>query len=330
MLRSGLLATLLGLGVVPSPESDEVAVAALEIEIEGSLPQAWQTKADRKLRQGLARGALRLVPPGEFDPACRGSDCAQRIGSSTGADYLVRTTLEVGPEGRDYALRIGVVSTATGREVAVIEGRCDLCGLQEAVDVVEARAATVPAAIERVSLVATSLSFSSVPSGARLRVDGEDVGTAPLSIPIEPGLHRVEASLPGHVEDVVEVEVVEGVGREVQLTLAPVPAAQEPDRADAGPGRPLLIGGAVLTGVGVVALAAGGTLVGVHDRPYRADCEADAEGDCRFVYDTRAGGVAGLAVGAVSIAAGVALMVVGRRRGRVDDMQARVGFGAHG
>ncbi|WP_342382151.1 protein kinase [Myxococcus stipitatus] len=61
------------------------------------------------------------------------------------------------------------------------------------------------------------------PVGARLFVDGREVGTAPLSGPVslEHGKHRVSAHLPGAAPVQREVEVVAGRRLEVSLEVSP-------------------------------------------------------------------------------------------------------------
>jgi eukaryotic-like serine/threonine-protein kinase len=63
-----------------------------------------------------------------------------------------------------------------------------------------AAATSEPGAAPRTSttVVATSMSLESRPAGARVRVDGRNVGVTPLTIsPVEPGDHTVELQLPG-------------------------------------------------------------------------------------------------------------------------------------
>jgi hypothetical protein len=78
------------------------------------------------------------------------------------------------------------------------------------------------------------------------------------------------------------------------------------------------IGGWVLFGSGLAGVGAGATLMVLHGRPYRKDCEADADGDCRNLYDTQTGGIIGLAVGGAALATGIALVTAaraGKRKG---------------
>jgi hypothetical protein len=59
--------------------------------------------------------------------------------------------------------------------------------------------AGAPPAAPTPVVVATSLSIETRPPGARVRVDGRDVGVTPLTVsPLNPGSHRLELQLPGY------------------------------------------------------------------------------------------------------------------------------------
>lgn len=104
------------------------------------------------------------------------------------------------------------------------------------------------------------------PPGARVAVDGRALGTAPLVLPayVEPGTHRVEATLVDGRVSSVEVRADAGEARDVVLG-APgteeVPAPLAPRRDDAPPRRAssddgvdpvIVVGGAGLTVTGLV------------------------------------------------------------------------------
>lgn len=66
------------------------------------------------------------------------------------------------------------------------------------------------------------LAIASEPEGATVRIDGADVGTAPLDdVRLKQGTHFVEASLRGHLPDRRVVAVEGGKRATVTLTLAP-------------------------------------------------------------------------------------------------------------
>jgi hypothetical protein len=72
------------------------------------------------------------------------------------------------------------------------------------------------------------LSVETEPTGARVMVDGEDVGFAPTLVSnVKAGPRLVRLSRPGYVPAVVQVEVKPKASTKVTQALLPVPAAQE-------------------------------------------------------------------------------------------------------
>jgi hypothetical protein len=93
--------------------------------------------------------------------------------------------------------------------------------------------------------------------GARILLDGKDVGTAPLEGPmfVEPGRHVLEAVQAGYSSASMEVDAIIRATREVALTLSPdeKPSAAPVDAttADVAPATLVLIGGGALTAAAI-------------------------------------------------------------------------------
>ena len=78
-----------------------------------------------------------------------------------------------------------------------------------------AGAAAGPTAV----IVATSISVETRPPGARVRLDGRDVGVAPMTLsPVKPGSHRIEFRLPGYKPWSTTVTVA--VGKRVRVAAS--------------------------------------------------------------------------------------------------------------
>ncbi len=78
---------------------------------------------------------------------------------------------------------------------------------------------TGPAVNPTAVVVATSISVETRPPGARVRVDGKDVGVSPLTLsPVTPGTHRVEFSLPGY--RLWSTTVTVAVGKRARVTAS--------------------------------------------------------------------------------------------------------------
>lgn len=124
----------------------------------------------------------------------------------------------------------------------------------------------------------------------------------------------------------------------------PEPAATTPrDQLDAAPtaeprpGRGMVIGGAIMTALGVGLAAGGGTALGLAARDRSDEVEEIMNGgnpDDRTRDETRklddegnalqAGQIAAFAVGGAMVAAGVALLVVGAKRNKAGSARASV------
>jgi hypothetical protein len=92
----------------------------------------------------------------------------------------------------------------------------------------QARRAEVQSELLQLKAKFGDVTFSVEPPGARVSVDGKEVGRAPLSQPVRlvVGNHNIEASLVGHETVITQVNVV-GQGHEtIELVLRPLP---EPD-----------------------------------------------------------------------------------------------------
>jgi hypothetical protein len=123
---------------------------------------------------------------------------------------------------------LGQAYVALGRPVEAVDALTRY--LEEGAErVTKARRAEVEDELLRQKAKIGEVTLSVEPSGARLSVDGKDVGEAPLAGPVRlaAGSHRIEASLPGYEPATSQVRVV-GQGRAtVELVLRPVSAAAE-------------------------------------------------------------------------------------------------------
>lgn len=104
------------------------------------------------------------------------------------------------------------------------------------------------------------------------------------------------------------------------------PPADHPDRDPS-----LRIGGYVTLTAGAVALIAGSTLIALDGREHSARCRSgeesviDADGDCRYVHNTLAGGVSLVLGGVVASAGGITLLALDARRRHRAELSMRIG-----
>lgn len=114
-----------------------------------------------------------------------------------------------------------------------------------------------------------TLVLGASPPGAKIHVDGEPVGTAPLPGPVfvDPGPHRVEASAEGYLAAERDVTLDRGQEARVDLMLTPAPlnkaavaASADARKERPGPNKKVVIAGVVVSatalGIGVGFMAA--------------------------------------------------------------------------
>ncbi|MBK8239723.1 MAG: PEGA domain-containing protein [Deltaproteobacteria bacterium] len=233
--------------------------------------------------------------------ACTGSPC-----EAAAADVpRVRVTLH--ERERDYVVEI-VVRDAEGNTRAQEEVRCEVCTPKEAAQHASERVTAMlrrPAAVERASLIVMSK-----PSGAEVYLDGRRVGVTPMEVEAEPGPHSVQLRKQGHRTRGREIELVAGEHETLRLELGH-------DRRAAG----MRIAGWSLLGVGAGAVIGGIAMLAVDENPVKRDCSGanvDRFGNCAFRWNTAAGGASLLVTGLAAVGSGVALVVIGTRRGRIE------------
>ncbi|MCA9705294.1 MAG: PEGA domain-containing protein [Myxococcales bacterium] len=292
-------------GESPASGSGEPRVVLLPLEVEGPLADSWRGELHQALLRGLADGRLAVVPePEGSTDGCREPSCLAVLSQAAGAEGVIRARIAV--VERDYEVVIELLD-ARGTTIATSEEGCSVCGMAEVVALVRGQAAALRGRLIARTLEDPVLEIRSTPPGAEVRVDGVQIGVTPLRRSLSAGSHRVELSSRGYATEVREVDATAGVRETLDVTLL----------VDDAPRRRRRIAGWSLGGVGLGAATAGAVLWGIDSRPATGErCrgdDIDAAGHCRYLYDTRAVGIAVLAAGVAVLATGVGLLVSGRR-----------------
>ena len=297
--------------VAAAPErTDDAAVRVVPVQVKGKLPDHVRAELDARLRDSVAEDARLLEGSAA---ACAADECWRALASESGADRVVQATIVV--NDRDYDVRADVRDGASGSLIASVTQRCEICGYGELGDTVELLGNALRRKLDSAVATLPVLVVTTTPPGAWVRVDGEDVGTTPLELPLAEGAHDIRVSKPGHVAQLRRVTLVAGVQERVALELAPLPDAPR----DARKPKALVAVGGTAVGLGVLAIGGGVGLVLMNETPQRSRCSGqniDIEGNCKYRYTTLGGGIAAIVVGAAVLATGIALLVVARKRGR--------------
>lgn len=239
----------------------------------------------------------------EFARCEQSLECQARLGQHLRATYV----LSFGPPRVDSsplssALPVRLLDMGTRQLAAERRVECPSC-------TAPVRAVRIGTAVYELLAAALSrprgtLSITSQPPGAALRLNGEPRGPAPLQQEVFAGTYEVVAERPGYLVGKASLEVLPGQSATAELRLvsaapaAPVslPVAAPPEAVR----RPLwrLISGGALLGAGAILVGFGASALAVNGR-----CKPEQAGPmapCMPVYETAGvgGGLVGAGVGA--------------------------------
>lgn len=278
-------------------------IAVLDPQIDGELDAHRRDTLVDRLIDALRDSGL---SPTRVDRACGDATCRRAV--AAGYDRVI--VLHASVEHRDWVVVIEVYDRE-GKLLLSARESCTVCGFAEVETLVSSQAAALRGRLDALALEGPLLVVTTDPPHARVWLDGNEVGTAPLELPMTAGRHRVRASLPGYVTAERVVDGAAGLRTHASMRLVEAPASRRAARLRAA--------GWSMFGVGAAALVVGPTLIAVHHRGDTTRCSGDridADGDCAFRLTTRAPGIAVTVVGAALVTAGLVLALhprLGRR-----------------
>ncbi|PRP96575.1 PEGA domain protein [Enhygromyxa salina] len=278
--------------------AEATPIGIAPINYSGDLPSHMQSDIEAAVAEAIERIDRRAV---FLDPECQTSRC--------GADVDHVLVLSVGVDERDYQIDVEVYSTRDDRQLAEASELCDMCGHSEVLETIEAQVTTLRAALER-DEAAPQVRVEGSPPGATVILDGQQVGQAPLTAEVTPGVHELELRAPERNAQIYKWEATLGVEEVFVYELS---EAQAQRRG----GRGLSIAGWVSFGLGLAGVGAGVALVVIDGRDYGPTCSLevrDVNGACPNIYKTARAGFVGLGLGGVALAAGTGLVIEARRK----------------
>lgn len=310
------LATALALGLAhapivhaapPSGATDRAPkTAILPLVVEGELPETDRETLTNQLVGGLQRGSFEIVTPDQVTTAAGGGDCSKpncmkKIAEKTGATHIVRAIVEV--VDRDYTVRVELYDGSDGTKIVSASDGCEICGVVDVGGLIETQAATLRTKLDALASGPASITVTSDPIGADVTLDGEPFGTTPLDKPVIPGDHVIRVSKEGYIAVQEKRTFVEGARESLNYELEKVPNRL--------PKRPW---GWASLGIGIAAIGGGVGLTFLHDRPYRVrdQCTGeniDADGECRFLHNTKWFGMGLSLAGGALVTLGVAVLI---------------------
>jgi len=150
------------------------------------------------------------------------------------------------------------------------------------------------------------------------------------------GIGELTASIEAHTIEMRERLLADDAARR-SPPAAPRPSRADHDisllrspRRDTGRVDMMRPAGIALLAAGSASAIGGAVLLGIDGNDVRRRCSdnpqnRDADGDCRFVHDTLAPGIAMLSGGILAVAGGITLVSIDRRRRRAD-VRMRLGY----
>lgn len=310
-----VLACMLVLEAVPVSAAPQPRprVAVLPTSVSGELEEHWRVKLADRLLAGLVRGDFEVASVDTPEAAtCADVDCRRELARTHRAEYLVTSGIVAGE--RHYRVAVELVDGTTGSVLAVAARECDVCTVEEVGELLAEATTELRTKLDALVVGPPIVAIDSRPRGAKVELDGADVGVTPAETVVAPGPHEATITKEGYVVQRVTLRAVPGLREVLSVDLQALPRAPAPKPK---PPRDLRPWGWSAVAVGVLALAAGATLLAFDGRPDERHCggsDVDADGDCRYRYDSLAGGATLTALGSGGLIAGIALLAVDARR----------------
>ena len=203
-------------------ETPRDTTLVLPIVYEQPVDEETQLLFASSLRDGVA--SHERVEPRSEDvtaPACADdTGCLAELAQSREAAFVVRAQVVI--EARNYRFSLELFDGATGSLVARDEQTCDICGLDEAAQLLRDQSARLSKQIDARLDAVTLVRVDAQPAGAVVRLDGQAIGTAPLSHAIEAGKHTITVEAKGHQTMSRTFEVTHGVEETLAFDLQPL------------------------------------------------------------------------------------------------------------
>ncbi len=298
--------------LLAAPTRARPRVAVLPTAVTGELEQHWQNKLADRLLAGLVRGEFEVADvAGPEAAACGDMTCRRTLAASANAQYLVAAGITAGD--RQYRVAVELVDGSTGGVIALAARDCDVCTVEEVGELLADATGELRGKLDLLVAGPPVVAIETTPGGALVELDGTAIGNAPIEREVTAGAHEARVSKPGFVPQQLTLRALPGHRELLALQLQPVPRSSGAlDRR-----RDLRPWGWTALAVGVAALAAGAALLAVDGRPDRSSCRGDgvdADGDCRYLYDSVPGGATLTVLGSGAAISGIVMLAVHAHR----------------
>jgi len=249
-------AALLTLAPARVARADE-AVGIFDLAFHGDIKPWLQKLLTEHLRKGLTETGLTVVDQAKMKKTlarhqggCDTPACRRAVAGDLNARYLVGGT--VSESERSYSIALWIALGPSGEVAARQKQQCDICGKDKVAGAIDLAASALRAKIKDSSTRLATIKVTTLPAGAVVLVDGDEVGHGPLTLTLPGGDHEIKARAKGFLPGMVKVKAVAGLQESVEVRLL---ASGEPGGAVDHVLRPL--------GWATVAMGLGGIGAGV-------------------------------------------------------------------
>jgi PEGA domain-containing protein len=285
-----------GDGTVTGKSDGLVAIVA--VDITGDAAPELRAQVESAVVRGIENAGSRAMTLAEVRAAtakeaalagCTSTACLERVSAVTGAHRFLRARVDASGASYDLVLEV-LRADIEGAVERRRQESCPVCTVTELTDSVSKLAAEL---VQAPSDQQSPVEISTSPAGARLRVDGADVGPSPWTGSLTVGSHAVEASLEGHAvaRQTVDVSPDQKGEQRVSVTLIPLGGTTGRPYRWIKWGTAAAAGGAIIGGILLISRDGNGT------------CDRGPPAQCEEVYDTLGVGV-GLLLGGVALGGG--------------------------
>lgn len=278
-----------------SPQVGGIAISPLVVD--STTDPDTRARLEAGYQSGVGR--VRTSTPFEHVDASRCSTLACISGklAPTQASTVVRASVR--QKDRDFLISIEA-RDRSGVVVVKTDDVCEICGLDDAVEMLASASARVVEQV-RESSEPSTLHLASDPSGAGVELRGKVLGHTPISIELGAGEHTLTLEKRGYGR--TRHTVVLQAGLETSSTV------QLFASRDRGSTR---MQGGVLLGLGLATLATGAALIALEGMEATRQCapeDRDGMNHCPHVFRTKWWGMGATLVGAGLSGAGVVLLL---------------------
>jgi PEGA domain len=241
------------------------------------------------------------------------SRCIGQLLDDVGADRLIALKL-ADEHYRDRPVRVvyGTILRRGADVLASSQRYCESCRDELLADHVRSLVMDLVRGA-RSKVNPATLVVRSVPSGARVKLDGETVGPTDLELPIRAGVHTLEIALKDYQPFSQEIAVSDGQRQKLEVRLVPADGARRAGDHDVGTGsvpvrlpKQQRLAPWLAIGVGAALAIGGAILIAVDEDEIRHGTVVPG------YRDTATGGAALATTGVVAIVAGAAWLISGR------------------